>query len=49
MGKSYSKIATRLRGFIMEDYIIFYYPRKDGIDIVKVVNGYRDLESLFLD
>ena len=49
MGKSYSKIAPRLRGFIVEDYIIFYYPRTDGIDIVRVVSGYRDLESLFLD
>ena len=48
MGKSYTKIAPCLRGFILEDYIIFYYPRKDGIDIVRVVSGYRDLESLFL-
>jgi toxin ParE1/3/4 len=49
MGKSYSKLSPGLRGFIVEDYIVFYYPREDGIDIVKVVSGYRDLESLFLD
>ncbi|MEM7593843.1 MAG: type II toxin-antitoxin system RelE/ParE family toxin [Cyanobacteria bacterium P01_A01_bin.83] len=48
MGKSYSILATNLRGFVVEDYIVFYYPREDGIDIVRVVSGYRDLESLFL-
>jgi toxin ParE1/3/4 len=49
MGKSYSKLAPNLRGFVVEDYIIFYYPREDGIDITRVVSGYRDLESLFLE
>jgi toxin ParE1/3/4 len=49
MGKNYSRLASNLRGFIVEDYLIFYYPREDGIDIVRIVSGYRDLESLFLD
>lgn len=49
IGKSYSWLAPNLRGFVVENYIIFYYPRKDGIDVVKVVSGYRDLESLFLE
>jgi toxin ParE1/3/4 len=49
MGKSYDKLASNLRGFVVEDYIVFYYPREDGIDIARVVSGYRDLESLFLN
>lgn len=49
MGKSYSRLAPDLRGFAVEDYIVFYYPREDGIDIARVVSGYRDLESLFLE
>lgn len=48
MGKSFSRFAPNLRGFIVEDYIIFYYPRNNGIDIARIVSGYRDLESLFL-
>lgn len=48
MGKSYNKLSVNLRGFVVEDYVVFYYPRKDGIDIVRIVSGYRDLESLFL-
>lgn len=48
MGKSFSRLSPNLRGFVVENYIVFYYPREDGIDIVRVVSGYRDLESLFL-
>ena len=49
MGKNYKKLATNLRGFVVEDYVVFYYPREDGIDIVRVISGYRDFESLFLE
>ena len=47
MGKNYERLSSSLRGFMVDDYIIFYYPRKNGIDIVRVVSGYQDLESLF--
>jgi toxin ParE1/3/4 len=47
MGKSYERLSPNLRGIIFKDYLIFYYPREDGIDIVHVVNGYQDLELLF--
>ena len=47
MGKAYAKLAPGLRKFSVDDYMIFYYPRQDGIDIVRVVSGCRDLESLF--
>ncbi len=47
MGKSYDILSPNLRGFTVDDYIVFYYPREDGIDVVRVVNGYRDLKSLF--
>jgi toxin ParE1/3/4 len=47
MGKDYNWILTDLRGFIIDDYIIFYYPRQDGIDIVRIAYGRRDLKALF--
>jgi toxin ParE1/3/4 len=34
-----------LKGFLVDDYIIFYYPQKDGIAITKIAYGYRDLEK----
>ena len=49
MGKSYSRLATNLRGFVVEDYVVFYYPREDGINIVRVISGYRDFGALFLE
>ncbi len=47
MGKRYESLAPNLRGFIVRDYLIFYYPRSDGIDIARVLRGDRDLELLF--
>jgi toxin ParE1/3/4 len=47
MGKIYPKLDPNLRGFVVDDYIVFYYPRSDGINIVRVISGYRDLEDLF--
>lgn len=49
MGKRYGKLAPGLRGFTVDDYIIFYYPKEDGIDVSRVISGYRDIESLFSD
>ena len=46
MGKSYAEIKANLRGFVVSNYIVFYFPRSDGIDVARIINGYRDLESL---
>ena len=47
MGKTYPKLNPNLRGFVAEDYIVFYYPSSDGINIARAISGYRDLEDLF--
>ncbi len=49
MGKNYNKLTPNLKGFLVDDYIILYYPKNEGITVTRVVYGYRDLESLFLD
>ncbi len=49
MGKNYDKLKPNLRGFLVDDYIIFYYPQEEGIAIARVVYGYRDLEEFFED
>jgi len=43
MGRSYERLSPALRGFVVEDYIVFYYDRQDGIDITRIVSGYRNL------
>ncbi|MDJ1180350.1 hypothetical protein PJF56_15910 [Roseofilum sp. BLCC_M91] len=38
-----------LRGIPIMGYIIFYTVVGEGVEIVRVVSAYRDLESVFLD
>jgi toxin ParE1/3/4 len=34
-----------VKGF--ENWLIFYQPKRDGIEVVHVIHGARDIESLF--
>jgi toxin ParE1/3/4 len=47
MGRSYAELLPELRGISVNPCIIFYRLIKDDVEIIRVVNGYRDLESLF--
>ncbi len=49
MGRSFAYIKPFLRGLPLANYIIFYRVIDNGIEIIRVVSGYRDLESLFLE
>jgi len=35
------------KGF--DDYLIFYRPIRDGIEVMKVIHGSRDLPMLFVE
>jgi toxin ParE1/3/4 len=48
MGRSLDYLAPSLRGFTIGNYIIFYRPIENGIEIEGVLNGYRYLDALFL-
>ena len=47
MGKTYPKLDPSLRGFVIDNYIVFYYPSSDGINIARIISGYRELDDLF--
>ncbi|MGD0294917.1 MAG: type II toxin-antitoxin system RelE/ParE family toxin [Terracidiphilus sp.] len=34
-----------VKGF--ENWLIFYQPRRDGVEIIHLIHGARDIESLF--
>lgn len=48
LGRS-SPYASDLRRFAMRPYIIFYRPISDGIEIVRVLHGARNLDEIFVD
>ena len=36
---------SRIKGF--ENYLVFYRPTESGVEIIRVLHGARDIESLF--
>ncbi|MBC6452807.1 MAG: type II toxin-antitoxin system RelE/ParE family toxin [Hormoscilla sp. SP5CHS1] len=47
LGRKRDDLAPELRSFPVEDYLIFYRPVAGGIQIMRVVSCYRDLEDIF--
>jgi len=47
MGERCEHLAPSLRFFTAGRYVIFYRPVENGIHIIRVVSGARDLEILF--
>ena len=46
MGTSRDELKAGLRSQLVGNYLIFYFPLEDGVDIVRVLHGSRDIESL---
>ena len=46
LGRSRPEVAEDTRSFPVGNYIIFYQDNSDGILILRVLHGARDLESL---
>lgn len=47
IGRTYREIRPYLRGVLMQNYIIFYRNINDGIEIMRIIKGDRDLEAIF--
>ncbi|MGH8499607.1 MAG: type II toxin-antitoxin system RelE/ParE family toxin, partial [Methylococcales bacterium] len=47
MGTGRDELNKGLRSQPVGNYMIFYFPLEDGIDIVRVLHGSRDIQSLF--
>jgi toxin ParE1/3/4 len=44
-GRSRSDLSPSLRSFPVGGYIIFYIPVSDGIEVVRVMSGRRDIDA----
>jgi toxin ParE1/3/4 len=49
LGRQRDEILPGLRSFPTDQYLILYVPVNQNVDILRVVNGYRDLSALFTD
>lgn len=47
MGRDRDELVTGMRSFPWGRYVIFYLPLPDGIDVVRVLHGSRDIEAGF--
>jgi toxin ParE1/3/4 len=47
VGRQQHKMLVNLRSLVVKDYIIFYQPSEDGVEILRVMHGSRDVNSIF--
>jgi toxin ParE1/3/4 len=41
--------ADGIRQFVFQKYLIFYFPIEDGIEVVRILHGARDIGQQFND
>ena len=47
MGRKWEELAPGLRSMVVGNYVIFYRPVADGIQVIRVLHGARDLPRFF--
>jgi toxin ParE1/3/4 len=47
MGKRREELLAGLRSFPMGNYVVFYREIDDGIDVIRILHGSRDIEEIF--
>jgi toxin ParE1/3/4 len=47
MGRARDELAPGVRSFPFGRYVVFYVPLDGGIDVVRVLNGARDIDAVF--
>jgi toxin ParE1/3/4 len=47
MGIGWEELMPALRSLSVGNYLIFYLPIEDGIEIVWILPGMRDIDAIF--
>ena len=47
IGRLRNDLSPDLRSLVVGRYLIFYRPLSEGIDVVRVLHGARDVEAVF--
>jgi len=45
MGRKRPELGEALRSFPVGNYVIFYQPYDEGVEIIRVLSGYRDINT----
>jgi len=46
-GRTRHEFIVNLRSFPFKNYIIFYLPLEDGIEVLRIVHSSRDIQQIF--
>ena len=46
LGRARDELLPSLRSFPVGNYVLFYRPSKDGIEIIRVLHGRRDVSGV---
>jgi toxin ParE1/3/4 len=49
MGRRREELSPGLRSVPEGNYVVFYRPAEDGVQIVRVLHGARDIERIFTE
>ncbi|MEQ8999712.1 MAG: type II toxin-antitoxin system RelE/ParE family toxin [Coleofasciculus sp. B1-GNL1-01] len=49
IGRIRDELLPELRSFPFRNYLIFYFPLTNGIEVVRVLYGRRDIERIFAE
>ncbi|MEH1999071.1 MAG: type II toxin-antitoxin system RelE/ParE family toxin [Nostoc sp.] len=49
LGRQRDSLIPNLRSFPVKSYLIFYCPINQGIEVIRVLHGARDIQNLFQD
>ncbi len=47
IGREQDRLLVNLRSFATKDYVIFYQPFEDRIEVLRVLHTARDIEGVF--
>ena len=47
IGRAQHRLAKDLRSFVVKGYFIFYRPFEDGVEVLRIIHGSRDIERIF--
>lgn len=47
MGRARVELMENMRSFPVDRYVVFYRPLPDGIEIIRVLHGARDIPTMF--